>query len=90
MPRRERRHPAAAKFGAIIRRLRTARGWTLRDLGREADMNPTYLGFLERGENVPTLAIILRLAKLLDVDAWKIVQEVEGKDGAKSTKPPKK
>ena len=79
MPRRERSHPAAAKFGAIIRRLRTARGWTLRDFGRKADMNPTYLGFLERGENVPTLTTILHLAKLFDVDAFEIVREVEGK-----------
>src|ERR1041385_2957393 len=79
VPKREQSHPAAAKFGAIIRRLRTARGWTLRDLAREADMNATYIGFLERGENVPTLATILLMAKIFDVDAFEIVREVEGK-----------
>ena len=84
MPRRPRSHPAAARVGAIIRRLRTARGWTLRDFARKVDMNPTYLGFLERGENVPTLATILRMAKLFDVDAFEIIREVEGKGGETS------
>jgi HTH-type transcriptional repressor of puuD len=74
-----RSHPSASRFGAIVRRLRTARGWTLRDLARKADMNPTYLGFLERGENVPTLVTILRMAKIFDVDASEIIREVEGK-----------
>ena len=79
MPRRTQSHASAARFGAIVRRLRNARGWTLRDLGRKADMNPTYLGFLERGENVPTLITILRMAKIFDVDAFEMIREVEGK-----------
>lgn len=55
MPRLARPDPEARRFGAIVRRLREEHGWTLADLGRAAKMNPTYLGFLERGENVPSL-----------------------------------
>jgi len=40
-------------------------------------MNPTYLGFLERGENVPTLTVILNLAKVLDVAAADLIREIE-------------
>jgi transcriptional regulator with XRE-family HTH domain len=87
MPKRERSHPAAAKFGAIIRRLRISRGWTLRDLAHKADMNATYLGFLERGKNVPTLATILLMAKIFDVAAFEIIREVEGKGGGESAAP---
>src|SRR5881397_723849 len=65
MPRRSRTSRDAAHFGAIIRRLRDQRGWTLIDFGRKANMNPTYLGFVERGQNSPTLDTVILLAKVL-------------------------
>jgi transcriptional regulator with XRE-family HTH domain len=68
---------SAKRFGAIIRRLRESRGWTLVDFGRKANMNPTYLGFLERGENTPTLTTVLWLAKILGVEAADVIREVE-------------
>lgn len=77
MPRRRVPDRNAKRFGAIIRRLREERGWTLADFGRKADMNPTYLGFLERGENVPTLTAVLRLAKVLGAEAADVIREVE-------------
>ena len=54
------------------------RGWTLVDFGRKADMNPTYLGFVERGENSPTLATVFKLAKVLPTEASTILCEMEG------------
>jgi XRE family transcriptional regulator, regulator of sulfur utilization len=78
MPRRKVADRDAARFGVIIRRLREAKGWTLIEFGRKADMNPTYLGFLERGENTPSLTCILHLAKVFDVEAWTIIAEIEG------------
>jgi len=68
----------AVRFGAIINRLRTERRWTLEDLARFSRMNSTYLGVLERGLNMPTLATILQLAEVFGVDAAEIVSEVEG------------
>ena len=81
MPKRARRERNAVKFGAIIRRLRAARGWTLIEFGRKADMNPTYLGFIERGENVPTLAVAIHLAKVLGTEASAILREMERAGG---------
>ena len=77
MPRRSVPDRNAKRFGAIIRRLREQRGWTLVDFGRKANMNPMYLGFLERGENVPTLTTVLWLAKILGVEAAELIREVE-------------
>lgn len=77
MPRRRVPDRNAKRFGAIIRRLREQRGWTLVDFGRKANMNPTYLGFLERGENVPTLTAVLWLAKILGVEAADLIREIE-------------
>jgi transcriptional regulator with XRE-family HTH domain len=81
MPKRAKREKSAVKFGAIIRRLRTQRGWTLIDFGRKANMNPTYLGFLERGENVPTLSTAIYLAKVLGTEASAILLEMERAGG---------
>jgi len=77
MPRRARTSRNAAQFGAIIRRLRDQRGWTLIDFGRKANMNPTYLGFVERGENSPTLDTVILLAKVLGTEASDILREME-------------
>ena len=68
----------AVRFGAIVRRVRETKGWSLVQFGRKADMHPSYLGALERGENTPSLTCILHLAKVFDVEAWTIIAEVEG------------
>ncbi len=77
MPRSRRSDPSSKDFGAIVFRLRSERRWTLRDLGRFADMNPDYLGLLERGLNVPSLNTILILAEAFGVPAATIIAEVE-------------
>jgi len=41
-------------------------------------MHPTYLRCLERGDNTPSLTCVLHLAKVLDVEAWTIIAEIEG------------
>jgi len=77
MPRRMTTSRQAVRFGAIIRRLREQRQWTLIEFGRKAHMNPTYLGFIERGENSPTLDTVVLLAQVLGVEASEILREME-------------
>jgi transcriptional regulator with XRE-family HTH domain len=76
VPRRKEKDPDAERFGRIVRRLREARGWTQDELASRAGMNGSYLGFIERGENVPTLSVILLLAETLGTDAGDLVREV--------------
>jgi transcriptional regulator with XRE-family HTH domain len=38
-------------------------------------MSATYLGFLERGENIPTLTIALRLADALMVAPVELIKD---------------
>jgi hypothetical protein len=40
-------------------------------------MNSTYLGVLEKGGNMPSLATLFELADVFSVDAAEIVREVE-------------
>ena len=76
MSKRKKRQPDAKVFGLTVRRLREQRGWTQEDLAEHAEMNASYLGFVERGDNVPTLTIILQIAKALDVEPGELLRDV--------------
>ena len=54
-------------FGDTVRRLRIARAWTQEDLADAADLTATYVGQLERGDQVPSLTVVLKLARGLGV-----------------------
>lgn len=67
MTHRKDRRPEAEKFGALVRELREERGLTQDQLAERAGVSATYIGFVERGDNVPTLTIILQIASALKV-----------------------
>jgi transcriptional regulator with XRE-family HTH domain len=75
MPRRRTRSPEGQKFGDVIRRLRNARGMSQEALAEAADISADYLGFIERGENVATFTVILKLARALGVDAGDLLAD---------------
>jgi transcriptional regulator with XRE-family HTH domain len=77
MPRNKRPSADAIRFGWILKRLRTQRGWTLVQLSTFSGMNKTYLGVLEAGGNMVSLDTLLDLAELFGADAAEIVREVE-------------
>lgn len=55
-------------FGEALRRLRTERGWSQEELAGAAGITLNYVGNLERGEQGPSLHILIRLARAFDVD----------------------
>jgi transcriptional regulator with XRE-family HTH domain len=63
--RRDHRLAEAEWFGSTVRRLREQRGLTQAQLAEAAELSSTYLGILERGENVPTLTVILQVSTAL-------------------------
>lgn len=65
--RRDYRSAEAQWFGATVRELREQRGLTQAQLAEAAELSSTYLGIIERGENVPTLTVILQIAAALDL-----------------------
>ena len=76
MPRSSRITPEAVRFGAIIRRLRLARGWTAVKLAQRAGMNSRYLGVLEQGGNDTSLTTIVELCDVLNADVGEVMREV--------------
>lgn len=74
--RRTKRTRDGEVFGSLIRKHRTERGLTQELLAERTELSVSYIGFIERGENVPTLTIVLNLADALGVDAADLVREV--------------
>lgn len=75
MPRRQTRSAVGSRFGTTLRRLRNDRGLSQEALAERADLAADYLGFIERGDNVPTLIVVLKLARALEIDASELVAE---------------
>lgn len=55
----------AQAFGAAVRALRTERGIAQELLANLAGIERSHMGKIERGEHMPTLAIIFKIASAL-------------------------
>ena len=67
------------RLGLRIKHLRKIRGYTQEQLAEVVDINAKYLSSVERGEENPTLDLLLRLAGGLKVDPHELFQlEYEG------------
>jgi XRE family transcriptional regulator, regulator of sulfur utilization len=75
MSRRKERSAEGQRFGDALRRLRNERGLSQERLAEAANLTADYVGFVERGENVPTLTVILKLAGALNVDACDLLAD---------------
>jgi len=56
----------AQAFGAAVRALRTERGIAQESLAHLASVERSHMGKVERGEHMPTLAIIFKIASALE------------------------
>jgi transcriptional regulator with XRE-family HTH domain len=55
-------------FGQNVRRVRQEKGMTLEALADDVGLAYTYVGQIERGQRNPSLAVVERIAKTLDVE----------------------
>lgn len=62
-------------FGKRLRQLRTSKGLTQEQLAEAAGITATYTSDLERGEKVPSLSIVLRLARAFDIPVAELLQD---------------
>ena len=60
-------------FGEHLRALRKGKGLSQADLGEQASLNDKYLGELERGDGNPSLEVLQRLAKALEIDLTTLI-----------------
>lgn len=70
--------PTPRQFGKKLRALREAAGMTQAALAQKAGITREYCNKLESGQYDPTLGVVQRLAKVLDVK-WTAFDAGKGK-----------
>ena len=69
------RRQSECSLGAIVERLRVARGWTRKKLLQRAGLTPQYVAIVEQGGNVPSLTTVLELIEVLRGDVAEVMRE---------------
>ena len=65
------------RFGAAVRRLREAKGWSQEELAGQAELNRSYMGEIERATAMPSLATAAKLARALEVSLSHLIAHCE-------------
>ena len=65
------------QFSAVLRQLREERGWSQEQLAQQAGLNRTYLGEVERGNAIPTLTTVSKLARAFDMRLSSMIARCE-------------
>lgn len=68
--------PARA-FGKAVRALRTEQGVAQEVLANLAGIERSHMGKVERGEHMPTLALILKISRALGCSSAELMVETE-------------
>ena len=64
-------------FGVAVRALRMERGIAQESLAHQAGIERSHMGKIERGEHMPTLAIIFKIAGALECSTAVLMSEAE-------------
>ncbi len=70
--------PAQA-FGAAVRAVRTEDGIAQETLAHLAGIERSHMGKIERGEHMPTLALVFKIARALGRSAGELMLETEAR-----------
>lgn len=76
-PSKHKRTGSLVALGTAIRRLRLAKGFSQEQLALRADVDPGYVGRIERGDNNAALLTIQKLTRALGISVAKLMQEAK-------------
>jgi transcriptional regulator with XRE-family HTH domain len=71
---------------ALLRTVRKQRGLTLDEVAARTGLTKSYLSKIERGRNVPSIAVALKISQALDVDASQLFSDSAGENRASITR----
>ena len=60
--------PISAQIGQRLKEIRKKQGLTQEELGVNVDLNYIYIGLIERGERLPSIKTLAKIADALKVD----------------------
>ena len=64
-----------ALFGHRLRTYRKEKGLTIEKLVEQVGLSPNYLGDVERGKKLPSMATFIRLVNVLDISADELLKD---------------
>ena len=64
-------------LGGGVRKHRKSAGLTQEKLAERVGINPVYMGQIERGFRVPTVDVLLRIARALKVELADLVRDIK-------------
>ena len=67
----------ASAFGAAVRAARTRRGIAQEALALLSKIERSHVGKIERGEHMPTLSVVLKIARALDMNGAELIAATE-------------
>jgi len=67
----------AIKFGNILRSIRKSKGFSQEKLAFDANLDRTYISLLERGQRMPTLETIFKIAEALEFSPSELIMKIE-------------
>ena len=67
----------AAAFGAAVRSARTTRGIAQETLANLSKIERSHVGKIERGEHMPTIAVVLKIARALNISGAELMAVAE-------------
>jgi XRE family transcriptional regulator, regulator of sulfur utilization len=65
------------RFGSVVRQLREAHSLSQEQLAERADLNRSYIGEIERGSAMPSLATVIKLSSALGVTPSSLLARYE-------------
>jgi transcriptional regulator with XRE-family HTH domain len=69
--------PLQQQFGTLVRRRREAAGVSQEALAAKAGLHRTYISLLERGQRMPSIEVVRKLAAALDTTMASLMAELE-------------
>lgn len=67
----------AAAFGAAVRSARTSRGVAQEALAHLSKIERSHVGKIERGEHMPTISAVLKIARALGITGAELLAAAE-------------
>ncbi|WP_430427878.1 helix-turn-helix domain-containing protein [Parasphingorhabdus sp.] len=62
------------RLGKNVKKYREAKGWSQEQFAFEAEIHRTYISDIERGSRNPTIKIVEKLAKCLEISSARLLE----------------
>ncbi|WP_438479754.1 helix-turn-helix domain-containing protein [Oleiharenicola lentus] len=67
----------AKRLGRVVRKLRDEKEWSQITLAEKADLNFNYVGSIERGEKLASVATVARLGRALGASGAELMRRAD-------------